>query len=291
MLHSILLSLTAESSYPILGALGRPAQAWFLRQVTRARPALASALHDEKGLKPYTVSTLLDDNGRPLAAGSWLQPGQECWLRVTTLTETLAEALENQVLKRAPKRLTLYKMDFRVNGVARQRAEHAWAGSSSFAELAQDAALAQAGNTARMEFASPTAFLSSGLEISLPLPGQVFRSLWAKWNAFCPEAMQVQELWPQFAEKCIVVSEMTAVNTTHWVFAEGTRGSATGFTGTVEFQLPPARQLQAEWRPYTDGAATVMQSLARFAFYAGVGHHATIGMGQARLLSHATSNR
>ncbi len=291
MLLSTILSLTAESSYPILGALGRPGQAWFLRQVTRVNPGLASALHDETGLKPYTVSTLLDDNGRPLPAGSWLKPGQECWLRITTLDETLSETLESQVLKRLPERLTMYKMDFRVNGVARQRAEHAWAGSSSFAEMAQDAGLANPANTARMEFASPTAFRSNGLEISLPLPGQVFRSLWAKWNAFCPEAMQVQELWPQFAEKCIVVSEMTAVNTIHWVFAEGTRGSATGFTGTVAFQLPPARQLEAEWRPYTDGAAAVMQSLARFAFYAGVGHHATIGMGQARLLSPSTSSR
>ena len=291
MLHSILISLTAESSYPILGALGRPAQAWFLRQVTRARPALASALHDEQGLKPYTVSTLLDDNGRPLAAGTWLQPGQLVWLRLTTLNEEMSSLLQSRVIQKLPKRLTLYKMDFRVDDVFENRAEHAWAGSSSFAEMAQDASLANPANAARMEFVSPTAFRSSGLEISLPLPGQVFRSLWAKWNAFCPDAMQVQELWPQFAEKCIVVSEMTTVNTTHWVFAEGTRGSATGFTGTVEFQLPPARQLQAEWRPYTDGAAAVMQSLARFAFYAGVGHHATIGMGQARPLSPSTSSR
>jgi hypothetical protein len=28
----------------------------------------------------------------------------------------------------------------------------------------------------------------------------------------------------------------------------------------------------------------VMQSLAKFAFYSGVGHHSTIGMGQARVI-------
>jgi len=281
MLLSLLISLTAESTYPILGALGRPAQAWFLGQVTQANPELASILHDEKGLKPYTVSTLLDDNDRPLAAGSWLQPGQECWLRITTLTETLADVLEHQVEKQLPKRLTLYKMDFRVNGVAHRRAEHPWADETSFSKIAQGT---KAGQVVRMEFASPTAFLSSGLEISLPLPGQVFRSLWAKWNAFCPEAMQVQDVWPQFAEKCLFVSEMTAVNTVHWIFAEGTRGAATGFTGTVAFSLPARRALPEEWRAYVDGAAEVMQSLAQFAFYAGVGHHSTIGMGQARLL-------
>lgn len=287
MLHSNLLSLTAESSYPVLGALGRPAQAWFLGQVTRVNPGLAGALHDEKGLKPYTVSTLLDDNGRTLAAGSWLRPGQECWLRITTLNEAMSETLEKKILARLPERLTLYKMDFRINGVARRRAEHPWADSSSFHEIAQDAALAGAKNTVRMEFASPTAFRNNSLDVSLPLPGQVFRSLWAKWNAFCPEAMQVQELWPAFAEACIFVDELTAVNTVRWKFAEGTRGAATGFTGTVGFRLPPARALKDEWRDYTDGAAVVMHSLARFGFYAGVGHHATIGMGQARVLPKA----
>jgi len=42
--------------------------------------------------------------------------------------------------------------------------------------------------------------------------------------------MQLQELWPDFAGACIFVNELTAVNTTHWVFAEGTHGAATGFT-------------------------------------------------------------
>ena len=69
MLRAILLSLTSESSYPIMGALGRPAQAWFLGQLTRSHAALASRLHDEKGLKPYTVSTLLDERARPQRTG------------------------------------------------------------------------------------------------------------------------------------------------------------------------------------------------------------------------------
>lgn len=283
-LTSILISLTAETSYPILGALGRPAQAWFFRQLTRVSPVLVEKLHDEQNLKPYTVSTLLDDNGRPLEAGIWLKPGQCCWLRITSLDDTLSEIIESQVLPKLPERLTLYKMDFRVDGVARNRAEHPWAGSSSFSEIAQSAALQVAGRFARMEFASPTAFRNGGQDICLPIPGQVFRSLWAKWNAFCPEPMQVQEIWPQFADDCIFVNALTALNSTHWTFAEGTRGQATGFTGTVEFVLPKTAALAEKWRPYSDGSAAVMQSLAQFAFYAGVGHHATIGMGQARAL-------
>ncbi len=285
MLRSIMISLTSESSYPILGPLGRPAQAWFLRQVTRANPALAQRLHDEQGVKPYTVSTLLDERGRPLQAGTWLQPGQVCWLRLTTFNEELSTALEKQVIRRIPKSLTIYKMDFRVDDVFARHSEHQWAGETSFSEMAQDAANSKARNTVRMEFTSPTAFRSNNLDICLPAAGQVFRSLADRWNAFCPQPMQLQDIWPDFAAACIFANELTAVNTTHWVFAEGTRGAATGFSGTVGFYLPAAKNLPEQWQPYHEGAATVMQSLARFAFYAGVGHHTTIGMGQTRAIN------
>ena len=285
MLRSILISLTAESSYPILGPLGRPAPAWFLRQITRSKPELAQRLHDEQGLKPYTVSTLLDERGRPLAAGSWLKPGQLCWLRLVTLNEELSTALEKKIIQRLPKSLAFYKMDFRVDDVFTRRSEHPWAGQSSFSEMAQDAANAKAANSVRMDFVTPTAFRNNNLDVCIPIPGQVFRSLWARWNAFCPEPMQLQEMWPDFASACILVDEMTSVNTIHWTFAEGSRGAATGFTGTVGFHLPGKKSLQEKWLPYYEGSATVMQSLANFAFYCGVGHHTTIGMGQARSIS------
>lgn len=290
MLRSILISLTAESSYPILGGLGRPAQAWFLGQLTRSHASLASRLHDEQGLKPYTVSTLLDEHLRPLRAGDWLQPGELCWLRITSLNEEVSETLQQRILRKIPKRLTLHKMDFRVDDVFTHRAEHEWAGETSFTEIAESFS-GKPERQLRMEFVSPTAFRNNNLDICLPLPGQVFRSLWEKWNAFAPESMQVHELWPQFSSDCILVEDLTAVNTIHWEFAEGTRGAATGFTGTVGFSLIPKGKVKPGWKEYWDGAATVMQSLAQFAFYSGVGHHTTIGMGQCRPLSasHSTT--
>lgn len=284
MLRSILISLTAESSYPILGGLGRPIQAWFLGQVTRSRASLASRLHDEQGLKPYTVSTLLDEHARPLRAGDWLEPGELCWLRITSLNEELSDAIEKKILRRVSKRITLYKMDFRVDDIFTNRSEHEWAGETSFPQIAQETTKRKTELRARMEFTAPTAFRSKGLDICLPAPGQVFRSLWDKWNTFAPESMQLHDLWPQFASECILVDELTAVNTTRWEFAEGARGSATGFTGTVGFNLLSQNAVTENWRGYWDGAATVMQSLAQLAFYSGVGHHTTIGMGQCRLL-------
>jgi len=284
MLLSAVLLLTSTSSAPIFGALGRPAQAWFLSQLMKKRPKLAAKLHDEGGIKPYTVSTLLNRHGHPHKAADWLKEGQECWLRVTTVEEELSEAFLSNVLKKLPKTLTLYKMDFRVDGYTLNPREHAWAGQSSFAEIAQDSQYAKASCDARMEFVSPTAFRNQRTDTALPIPGKVFRSLAEKWNAFCPESMQLQDIWPDFANDSILVSELTAVNTVHWEFAERTRGAATGFTGTVGFTLLPQDKVKKSWQLYWEGADVVMQSLAHFAFYCGVGHHTTIGMGQARLL-------
>lgn len=285
MLRSLLLSLTAESSYPILGPLGRPAQAWFLGQLTRSHAALASRLHDEQGLKPYTVSTLLDEYARPLRAGSWLEPGQNCLLRISSLNEELSDALEKKIIRRIQSQLTLYKMDFRVDEIFKTHGEHKWADESSFPEIAQDTKTVSSDTHIRMEFVSPTAFRNNGLDVCVPSSGQIFRSLWEKWNAFAPEPMQIHEFWPQFANDCILVDELTAVNTTHWEFAEGARGAATGFTGTIGFSLMPKSKVKKDWQQYWDGAATVLQSLANFSFYCGVGHHTTIGMGQTRIIS------
>lgn len=292
-LRSILISLTAESSYPILGPLGRPVQAWFLGQLTRSNARLAGRLHDEQGLKPYSVSTLLDTRSRPLRPGSWMEPGEKCWIRITTLNDEMSNVLESKVVRRIPDRLTIHKMNFRVDDIVTNRREHEWAGETSFSEIAQDAALATAGHHVRMEFTSPTAFRSNGLDVCLPIPGQVFRSLWEKWNIFAPDAMQVDELWPAFAQECILVDELTAINTTHWEFSEGTRDSATGFAGTVGFFLPGQSKIKKKWHDHWDGANAVMQSLAAFAFYSGVGHHTGRGMGQCRVISMpvSTGNR
>ncbi len=284
MFFSTIISLTSLGLSPIIGPLGRPAQAWFLNQIMRKHPQLAKTLHDGSNVKPFTVSTLLDRYGRPHKAGDWLREGQECWLRVTTIGGDLSEVLMTSILKNLPNTLTLYKMDFRIEGYTLNPREYPWAGQTAFIELAQDSLHLQESREVRMEFVSPTAFRSNGNDISIPSPQQIFRSLWKKWNAFCPEVMQLDDRWPNFFADCILVSELTAVNTVRWEFAEGTRGAATGFTGTVGFTLLPKAKVPKKWQPYWDGADVVMQSLARFAFYSGVGHHTTIGMGQARII-------
>lgn len=283
MFLSSLIALTALNDFPILGPLGRPAQAWFLRQVQSHDPALASRLHEDNGHKPYTVSTLIDDRGYPLKAGHWLKTGERCWLRITAYGDEISKVLTDQILGKLPDRLNLYKMQFRIDGCTYDPGQHPWAGKSSFSEQAQDQSLVNAKGCVRLEFLTPTAFRSNGLDIPLPVPGSVFRSYWEKWNAVASEAYQIQDIWPAFAESCIFINELTAVNTQKWEFAEKTRGAATGFMGTVGMFLASGNHKE-RWGELSIGSQAVMQSLARFAFYCGTGHHTTIGMGQTRLL-------
>ena len=283
MLISTIISLTAETKSPILGPLGRPAQAWLLRQITQKDPAFAKKLHDSQGLKPYTASNLLDRNGRPISAGQWLEPGQTYWLRITSFEKNLSELLVEKVLPNLPKRVSIYKMNLRIDGYTFDPHEHPWAGRTTYSDIAQDSAYVKSKNSVRLEYRSPTAFRSSGEDIPLPIPEQVFRSYWQKWNAFAPAPMEIQELWSSFVKDCIIVSELTNINTLKWQFSKENKRAYLGFTGTTSFELLPAKR-RKKWAEFHEGAAAVMQSLAAFAFYCGTGHHTTIGMGQTRLL-------
>jgi CRISPR-associated endoribonuclease Cas6 len=267
----------------VLSPLGRPIQAWFLGQLTRFQPELAKVLHDLQGPKPYTVSTLLDERGRPLASGRWLQPGEELWIRLTSFSSELSDLLIKGLRTNSPARMELYKMAFRVNGFTYDPAQSPWAGATSFPDLAERVGMEDRSRQVRLEFASPTAFRSEGADIPLPIPNHVFRGLWQKWNAFAPEALQIDSAWPEFAAACVMVSEITCLNTERWRFAEGTRGASTGFTGTVAFTLLP-RHMCKGYEDLWGGADQVLRLLSAFSFYCGTGHHTTIGMGQTRPL-------
>ncbi len=68
-----------------------------------------------------------------------------------------------------------------------------------------------------------------------------------KRNTLTPEPMQIHEFWPQFANDCILIDELSAINTTLWESAECSRGAATGFTGTVGFTLSPKSEVKKDW--------------------------------------------
>lgn len=282
MLLSLLLSLTPTTSTRLDGFYGREAQAWLLGQIARHDPELAEALHQEEGSgrpKPFTVSSLIvPEAGRRETQGeTWLIPGNDCLLRITSLEARLTELLLKKMLPNLPPRVRLKWTEFRVLGPAR---ENQWWGETTFAELARCANEGKNGVSVTLEFASPTAFRSGGVDMSLPTPDQVWRSLWWRWNAFAPEALHIDPLWPNFAGSCLVVSDFQ-LRSMKVLFKQGEKGAATGCTGRATYRLLPEKHC-GDLAPFRPGAELVLRSLASFALYSGVGHHTTMGLGQAR---------
>lgn len=280
MLLSLLLSLTPLEPVPLDAFYGREAQAWLLSQVAHHDHALFESLHGDASPKPYTVSSLLVPAGeRREENRTRLLPGERCLLRITSLSTRLSELLLEKVAPDLPLSLELKWLKFKVIGPL-QAGD--WAGQATFADLARQAGQARGGPSATLEFASPTAFRSEGIDLTLPTPDQVWRSLYWRWNTFAPPDLQIDRAWTEFARACIVVSDFR-LRSRKVFFKQGEKGAATGCVGQATYYLLPEKHC-GEYAPFRAGAEQVLHTLAAFAFYSGVGHHTTTGLGQARAL-------
>jgi len=271
MLLSWVLKLEPEKPATVPANLGREAHAWFLGRVRAADEALAAELHGGQGLRPFTVSNLWE-LGRERGPEATLLPARTYTLRVTSFSPALSELLKSKVIPDAPERLSLAEGSLRVAGSTLDPAEHPWAGEATFQEMVQRFTLAaEAPRTVGLRFASPTAFRVTGKKqaVPLPLPQLVFGGLLDKWNAFSP--IQVHPDVRRFAEECLVVSSYR-LQTRPVAFGEGERGVVPGFVGACRYYV----------EVYDRYWIGLIQLLAGFSLYAGVGLRTTMGLGQAR---------
>lgn len=280
MLLSLLLTLTPSKPTTLRGFYGREAQAWLLGQIAQYDAALAEELHRPNTRRPYTVSTLLINNaGRRGVKGEIaILPGHEVQLRITSLDIELSEILLAKVMPNLPQHLRLKWTEFCE---LRLSEENGWDEQTTFEKVVEHAAR-QKGDSVTLEFASPTAFRFEQVDQTLPTPELVWKSLYHQWNHFAPERLQLDPLWPDFAKRCIVVSDF-CLRSLKMEFLNGQKGAVTGATGRATYRLLPEKHC-GEFAPFRNVAGNVFRTLAGFALYAGVGHHTTIGLGQTRWL-------
>lgn len=278
MLLSLLLTLTPVQSTTLRGFYGREAQAWLLGQVQQYDPLLAEELHRPNAPRPYTVSSLLVNGaGRRGPEGEIaLVQGHEVQLRITSLSPRLSELLLAKIAQHLPQHLRLKWTEFCE---LRLSEENGWDAQTTFEGLLEKAH-ALRGDSVTLEFASPTAFRFEQVDQTLPTPELVWKSLYHKWNTFAPEPLRLDPLWPDFARRCLVVSDFS-LRSMKVDFQNGHKGAATGATGRATYRLLPEKHC-GEFAPFREGAANVLRTLAGFALFAGVGHHTTIGLGQTR---------
>ncbi|MFQ3663479.1 MAG: CRISPR system precrRNA processing endoribonuclease RAMP protein Cas6 [Chloroflexaceae bacterium] len=264
---AIVYTISPLRAGSVPSSLGRATHAAFLRLIRDADADLAGRLHDDEGVKPLTVSNV---GGLGSGRLSDVAPDRRYTLRVTLLSEEL-ERMATAWTPEALGELDLDGQPWRVLARATRGDEDPWAGAASYEELAA-LLLERPGSLPSrwdLSFNSPVTFRRRGMNMPLPLPELVFGSLLDKWNAFAPLALP--EEVRRYAEECLAISRYDLRTV-----ASPTSGGALqiGAVGRCSYIATTGDRY---WR-------AVVTTLARLAFYSGVGAGATRGFGQARLL-------
>lgn len=274
--HALVVNLIATHDGRVPLTQGALAHAAFFDLVRAADPELAARLHDSRERQPFTISPLQGlPDGRPADADRAyaLHAGDRTALRLTLLDPDLFRAFLQRLLAAGPElHLRIGDVTFAVESALGTPGSHPWAGYTTAGELRRAAGTAP---QIRMRFASPTAINlgSAGAAkqrmVLIPIPQYVFASLRGAWNRLTGDEIPMGfEAW---VADTVFVREVRNWQTAVYQLK---RGTYPGGYGDVTFEaLDPAPTF-----------TRILNLLADFAFYSGVGTKTTMGMGQARRL-------
>ena len=277
MLTSLILHVQAPKTIILPASLGRAAHALFLQLLQERDPILSEALHASNGPKPFTTSNLI--MGKREAKSLHVNAGQTGWLRFTGLTKTVSNHLIS-LSNEPPPSVELDHHPLNVIGSTLDETEHPWAGQISYQDFAAPYLLGETPKLStrlNLDFHSPTTFRSQGRYVPFPLPELVFGSLFNRWQAFAPIALNSEVR--RFVAEMVVVSRYS-LRTRGLPYKQGGRntkkgkggGWQIGFTGQVTFV---ALNRDRYW-------LNVLHLLSVFAFYSGVGYQTGVGLGQVK---------
>lgn len=234
---------------------------WFLEQVHQTNPHLSAQLHDGDSPKPVTLSAL---QGLAISSGRSLPVSADQtydWL-ITALAHPVTEWMQGW-LKQPPLYVDLRDVRLQIQD---------WAivfPATTYSRIWQTDIPAA---PVQLSFISPTSFRHQGYHFPLPLPVNVFHSYLRRWNEFADVEYDLDDFWDWIDESVIISHHQLR---SHKVLA-GKKGSVTGFTGAIEYQLTSVAQQEPEY-------VQLFYRLAHLAPYFGTGHKTTFGLGQTRL--------
>jgi CRISPR-associated endoribonuclease Cas6 len=262
-LLSLVLTVQPRQAREMSSTQGRAAHGALLGAVERVAPDLAREMHDEDKPRAFTCSSL-----RGKRQAGKMTPELTYTLRYTALNSPLAELLPT--LFPIGAEIVLDDLPFVVTHATSDATQDAWAARMTYEELSARWLLARETPDARigLRLYSPTAFKTTGILQIFPLPDLVFGSLLARWNSFAP--VTLPEEARRFAAECLVASRFQLE--THAAPFKNENAFKSGAVGNITYA---ALNRDRYW-------LSVMNLLADFAQFAGVGISTTMGMGQAR---------
>ncbi|MFY1637444.1 CRISPR system precrRNA processing endoribonuclease RAMP protein Cas6 [Solwaraspora sp. WMMB335] len=244
---------------------GPAVNAAFLKAVDAVDPALARTLHDSPRYKPFTLSPVLDEQGRAPSA-----PGQPARIVVGLLVDAYA----------APVLAALHAAAGHQIAQTRYRTVDLSVHAVSYAELATGAD--PTATTWAYDLLTPVGFATGrgdGARRQRPWPDaeRVFGNLTHRWDAFAGEVALPSSATTAVADHLEVVDARLRM-VTHLVEPHQRNPEhrfRRGTVGSVTYQLAEAAAVPGDARRAID-------ALAAFATYAGFGDRTAMGMGHVR---------
>ena len=278
-LASLVITVAPEKAVTTPGHLGRAVYRFWLDYIATHSPKIAEQLHEQTQYKPFTCSTLVGGERKDRNSRLYL-PEKPAWFRLTALTPSLVEILEEMV-EQPPTHISLDNTPFAVQNVTFNSDVHPWAGRTTYQDLFSRFLGPSSKHPHRIgiEFASATGFRfspspnKSSRTWPVPMPNWVFGNLLRHWQSYSPDKFldSHNKAFFEFVNNSLVLTR----------YKLETR--AIPFKDNIPHMgcVGEAHYILIEQDRYWQGT---LHLLTAFAFYAGIGYQTTIGMGQTRFL-------
>lgn len=231
---------------------GTQLHANFFKWIEAVDAPLARLIDGGDGPKPFTVSPLSVEADR----------GAQGVFRITLLDDDLYPILLAGLTRRSAAEIHHQVLPIAAPPEVYARSyEELWSGADRHKHVT-------------LAFDTPTSFKSKEMHYTLPDAVLVFSSHLARWNAFAPPELRVDEAWPEWVRQTVAAArfrlESREVRFRDYV--------QMGCVGLADYEvIRPVRS--------TDLAAQVFNVLGDYAYFCGTGHKTTQGMGQTRRLT------
>jgi len=302
MPHSLVLNLLPESPIPPGFTSGKHLHALFLSLVSSVDAEMGDQLHANQANKSFTLSPLQVLGNREQGGGNREQgvgnrgkspnpysllsitynhrkpisPGTSCWWRISLLDDGLFGRLNQLWLNLNPNQpWHLGPADLHITSIlGTPQSTQPWANFCNYQQLYERASDQERKLT--LQFYTPTAFRQGKYDSAMPTPDRVFGSLLRRWNHYSglefPNDI-LEAVQPSYFDIRTEVATDPRSRFQHTGAKTNPCNQFTGCVGKVTYQVlgkVDALTLQQ------------LNTLADFAFYAGVGRKTPMGMGMVR---------
>ena len=280
MPHAIVIHAFPKSDLPTVHAQGKVLHGLFYEMLQKISVAKGDEIHSSAGLKPFSTALLLNERQRRQET---IRAGEEVKIRFTFLDDTLYPLLARYFLSAPDLTFDLVRTEMTVTHIlSTPQSGEEWAGVASFGEIYEQASEEE--KVFSWQFFTPTFFRRGGgpaypdLIVPLPLPDLVFGSLLRNWNQFSPMPFVEEAVLKDiFAHHLEVTYHRITSQLARLTFPKPDKTYQTtsfpGFVGSCTFRLVELHDPELIRK---------LNTLADFAFYAGVGARSTMGFGVAR---------